>query len=405
MENNPWLRILIVLGVIFVGVQLFGIAWDLIRELSDIILIFVLAWLLAFLLNPAVQFLTDRRDTPRVVAVSTVYLSVLTALVAVAFLIIPPTVSQLSSFGDRVPTYALNASHFFRNLQPWLDDHHIPVDTRQVAISNDLVAGARTFGTQLASNALGFGASLLTAVFDTFVVLIISFYMALDGPRITRAMLQVTPRRFRDDVVLLVASIDRSFGGYVRSSLVLALVYGAGTAAAMFALGLPFALPVSVFSGAMLIVPFVGDFVAILPPVLVGLVSVSPAQVGILLLLLVALQQLVLQILRPRIMGKSVGLHPLWVLAAILAGARIAGVWGAIFAVPVAAIIQTIVQLYYFRAAGNADREDALARTLLRANEPLQSTASAATDAEAARTARAADPTQTAESPKARASR
>jgi predicted PurR-regulated permease PerM len=375
MENNPWLRTLIVLGVIFVAVQLFGVAWDIARQLSDIILIFVLSWLLAFLLNPAVQFLTVREYAPRIVAVSAVYLSVLAALVAIAFLIIPPTVSQVSSLGNRVPTYALNASHLLGNLQPWLDSHRIPIDTGQLVKSNDLVAEARTFGTQLASNAIGLGEGVLVAVFDGFVVLIISFYMTLDGPRITRAMLQVTPQRYRDDAVLLVATIDRSFGGFVRSSLILALVYAAGTALAMFILGVPFVLPISAFAGAMLIVPFVGDFIAVVPPVLVGLVSVSLAKVGLLLLIMIVLQQLVLQVLRPRIMGKSVGLHPLWVLAAILAGARVAGIWGAIFAVPVAAIIQTAVQLYYFRAAGNADREDALARSLLRTNESLQDTA------------------------------
>jgi predicted PurR-regulated permease PerM len=281
-------------------------------------------------------------------------------------------------------------------LQPWLDDHHIPVDTSQLVRSNDLVAEARAFGTQLASNAIGLGESVLVAIFDGFVVLIISFYMTLDGPRITRAMLQVTPRRYRDDATLLVATIDRSFGGFVRSSLILSVAYAAGTATAMFLLGVPFVLPISVFAGAMLIVPFVGDFVAVVPPVLVGLVSVSLTRVGILLLILIVLQQLVLQVLRPRIMGKSVGLHPLWVLAAILAGARVAGVWGAIFAVPVAAIIQTAVQLYYFRAAGNADREGALARTLLRDGEPLHSTAAsvdeAAAEPESTSTPRADEP-------------
>ncbi len=383
MERNPWLRTLIVLGVILVAVQLFGVVWDIARQLSDIILIFVLSWLLAFLLNPAVKFLTAREYAPRLVAVSVVYLSVLAALVAIAFLIIPPTVAQVSSLGDRVPTYALNASHVLRNFQIWLDDHHIPVDTSQLVRSNDLVAEARAFGTQLASNAIGLGESVLVAVFDGFVVLIISFYMTLDGPRITRAMLQVTPRRYRDDATLLVATIDRSFGGFVRSSLILSLAYAAGTAAAMFLLGVPFVLPISVFAGAMLIVPVVGDFVAVVPPVLAALVSVSLAKVGILLLILFVLQQLVLQVLRPRIMGKSVGLHPLWVLAAILAGARVAGIWGAIFAVPVAAIIQTAVQLYYYRAAGNADREDALARSLLRDGEPLHSTTANADEAAA----------------------
>ena len=86
---------------------------------------------------------------------------------------------------------------------------------------------------------------------------------------------------------------------------------------------------------------------------------------------MILLQQFVLQVLQPRIMGKSVGLHPIWVLASVLVGARIGGIWGAVFSVPIAAILQTIVQVYYFRAAGNADREGEISRSLLKERDAL----------------------------------
>ena len=102
----------------------------------------------------------------------------------------------------------------------------------------------------------------------------------------------------------------------------------------------------------MLVIPFIGDVVAVVPTILIGLVTVSLVNVVIALICLIALQQLVLQILRPKLMGKSVGLHPLWVLAAFFIGAEAAGIWGALFAVPIAAIIQSVVQLYYYRVTG-----------------------------------------------------
>jgi predicted PurR-regulated permease PerM len=134
----------------------------------------------------------------------------------------------------------------------------------------------------------------------------------------------------------------------------------------MFLLGVPFALPVGVFAGVMMIIPLVGAIVAVIPPVIIALASVSLAKAVILLAVMIGLQQLVLQVLQPRIMGKSVGLHPLWVLASVLIGARVAGVWGALFAVPIAAILQTIVQVYYFRAAGDEASEEAISSSLLR---------------------------------------
>src|ERR1700681_1491705 len=101
MEKTPWLRTLIILGAVFVGVQLFEIFWELAHQFSDIILIFVLAWMLAFLLNPAVEFFTIRRDTPRILAVGAVYLCILAIVVLIALLIIPPTGTQMSTLADR----------------------------------------------------------------------------------------------------------------------------------------------------------------------------------------------------------------------------------------------------------------------------------------------------------------
>ena len=380
MNKDPWLRSLIVLGVLFVGAQLFGLIWEFARQFSDIILIFALAWIIAFLLNPAVEFFTVSRPTPRILAVGTVYLGMLAFLIAIGLLVIPPTASQISALGVRFPDYVARGSTLVTGIQAWLDAHHIAVNLQQVGLGQNVDSQARALGETVATHALDLAQSVVVAIFDGMIVLVISFYMMLDAPRITRALLSITPNRFRADADLLLASIDHSFGGYLRSSLTLILVYAAGTGIAMTALGLPFVLPISTFAGVMLIIPFVGDIVAVIPPVVIGLMTVSFFRVGILLVVMIALQQLVLQVLRPKIMGKSVGLHPLWVLAAFLVGARAAGIWGALFSVPLAAIVQTIVQLYYYRVAGNPDREGALSRSLL-GERPAIAKQPAATDA------------------------
>jgi len=364
VNKDPWLRSLVILGVLFVGAQLFGIVLDFAREFADIILIFLFAWLIAFLLNPAVEFLTVGRRTPRVLAVGGVYLGLFAFLIASGVLVIPPTASQVSALGVRFPEYVSRGSAFGASVQGWLDAHHFAISLQQVGVGQNLDSQAQALGETLATHALELAQSVVIAIFDGVIVLVISFYMMLDAPRITRALLSVTPSRFRDDADLLLASIDHSFGGYLRSSLTLVLVYAAGTGLAMSALGLPFVLPVSTFAGVMLVIPFVGDIVAVIPPVVIGLMTVSFVRVTVLFVVMIVLQQLVLQVLRPKIMGKSVGLHPLWVLAAFLVGARAAGIWGALFSVPVAAIVQTIVQIYYYRAAGNPDREGALSRSL-----------------------------------------
>jgi len=366
MENNRWLRALIILGVLFVGIQLFTIAWVFFRGFADILLIFVIAWLLAFLLNPAVEFFTIGRRTPRVLAVAAVYLCLAAILAIVAVLVIPPTASQVLTLSGHFPDYATNASSLLADAQRWFNSHGIPVNLETLGASGDLLSKAQAIGAILATNALGLAQGVALAAFNCIIILVISFYIMLDSPRIISALAQVTPSQYRDDSELLIASIDRSFGGFLRASLVLMFVYGAGTALAMFLLGVPFALPVGVFAGVMMIIPLVGAIVAVIPPVVIALATVSLARAAILLVVMIVLQQLVLQVLQPRIMGKSVGLHPLWVLASVLVGARVAGVWGALFAVPIAAILQTIVQVYYFRAAGNQDAEGAISDSLLK---------------------------------------
>jgi predicted PurR-regulated permease PerM len=351
MERNPWFRALIILAVAFLGVQLFLVVWHFGSHFAQTLLIFFLAWMLSFILNPAVNWVASRWRTGRGGAVALVYLVLFGVIALAGFLIVPPAVKQVSALGNKVPEYRSNTGQLVVDLQSWLDKRHIDINITDVNTA-DLSKQIDKVGSSLAESAVNAAPKVVEAIFDIVIIFVLSFYMMLDAPRITSAMIGVTPDRYKRDMRMLFASIDHSFGGYVRASIVLALIYGAGTALTMWATGIPFVLPVSAFAGFMLIIPFIGDIVAVIPTILIGLLTVSVVNVVIALIALIALQQLVLQILRPRIMGKSVGLHPLWVLAAFFIGAGAAGIWGALFSVPIAAIIQSVVQLYYYRATG-----------------------------------------------------
>lgn len=351
MERNPWLRTLLILGVAFLSVQLFLIIWRFGRYFAQTLLIFFLAWMLSFILNPPASYLVRRYKLNRPLAVTITYLGALALLVAVGFLIVPPAVRQVQTLGDKVPQYRDDTGKLVHDLQLWLNARHINVDLSGVN-TTDLNKQIDNAGSTLAAQALNVAPKVITGIFDGVIVVVISFYMMLDAPRITSALIGVAPQRYKHDVRILFASIDHSFGGYIRTSVVLAVLYGAGTAITMMITGIPFVLPVATFAGLMLIIPFIGDIVAVIPTILIGLVTVSLVNTIIALALMIALQQLVLQVLRPKLMGKSVGLHPLWVLAAFFAGAQAAGFWGALFSVPIAAIVQSVVQIYYYRLTG-----------------------------------------------------
>jgi len=369
MERNPWFRALLILGVAFLGVQLFLIVWHFGSHFAQTILIFFLAWMLSFILNPAVDVVARRWRLGRPAAVSIVFLGIIAVVALVGFLVVPPAVKQVASLGDKVPEYRQNTGKLVTDLQSWLDERHINIDITGVN-TEDLSKQIDKTGASLAQNALGLAPKVIEGIFDTVIILVVSFYMMLDAPRISAAMISVTPERYRRDVRMLFASIDHSFGGYIRASVALALLYAAGTALTMWGTGIPFVLPVSMFAGFMLIIPFIGDVIAVIPTIVIGLFTTSLVHVIIALVAMIALQQLVLQVIRPKLMGKSVGLHPLWVLAAFFLGARAAGLWGALFSVPIAAIIQSVVQLYYYRVTGRP-QPAALAALMREATAPF----------------------------------
>ena len=351
MDRNPWFRALLILACAFFGVQLFLVVWHFLAYLHQTLTIFFLAWMLSFILNPPATRLAAHWRFGRPAAVTAVYLGMLAAVALVGFLIVPPAVHQVATLGNKVPEYRQNTGQLVTDLQSWLDKRHLNINITDVN-TDDLSKQIDKTGAQLAQNAVGLAPQVVGVIFDTVIILVVSFYMMLDAPRISAAMVGVTPEKYRPDMRTLFASIDHSFGGYIRASFVLAVIYGVGTGLTMWLTGIPFALPVSLFAGFMLIIPIVGDVIAVIPTILIGLVTVSFFDVTIALIAMVALQQLVLQVLRPKLMGRSVGLHPLWVLAAFFVGARAAGIWGALFSVPIAAIVQSIVQLYYYRVTG-----------------------------------------------------
>jgi len=369
MKRNPWFRALLILGVAFLGVQLFLIVWHFGSHFAQTILIFFLAWMLSFILNPAVDVVARRWRLGRPAAVSIVFLGIIAVVALVGFLVVPPAVKQVAALGDKVPEYRQNTGKLVTDLQSWLDERHINIDITGVN-TEDLSKQIDKTGASLAQNALGLAPKVIEGIFDTVIILVVSFYMMLDAPRISAAMISVTPERYRRDVRMLFASIDHSFGGYIRASVALALLYAAGTALTMWGTGIPFVLPVSMFAGFMLIIPFIGDVIAVIPTIVIGLFTTSLVHVIIALVAMIALQQLVLQVIRPKLMGKSVGLHPLWVLAAFFLGARAAGLWGALFSVPIAAIIQSVVQLYYYRVTGRP-QPAALAALMREATAPF----------------------------------
>lgn len=345
LQNDPWFRTLIILLVIIAATYLAGFAWSLAVLFADIILLLVLAWVLAFALEPITALFQRNARLKRGIAVAIVYSGLLIVLSLAILLIVPVVAIQISQIGANLPLYAASAEQWLTGVEAWLLDRGVLIDTASLLDYNEVVRRVEDLGPPVVNQALGLATGVASVLFSMVLVLIFSFYVMLDGDRITRAALQATPVAWRPDAEYLLYSIHRAFGGYVRGQLIQALVYGTGTAVIMLAADLSYVAVAAIFAAVIVMVPLVGPMLALIPPVVISAFG-HPDRVWWVLLLLLLLQQVVLNVLAPRVMGHTVGMHPLLVLLSLLIGLKLAGAWGAIFAVPIVGVIVAMVTFY-----------------------------------------------------------
>jgi predicted PurR-regulated permease PerM len=178
--------------------------------------------------------------------------------------------------------------------------------------------------------------------------------MTLDGPRLAVRTLEMLPRAWRDDTLTFFSIVNRTFGGFLRAQLVQAVFYGIATAILMVALRLSDVALASVLAAILVLIPLIGGLIAIIPPLVITLIE-NPDSFLITLIGLIVIQQVLFNMIMPRLMGRIVGLHPLLVFAAILVGATLAGAWGILFGVPIAGVIASALHFLYLRTTAQPD--------------------------------------------------
>ena len=339
MNRTPWGRALIILGVIALTIFVAGELFQLAAHFGDVIILFFLAWLLAFTLLPLVRFLENRVPLGRPGAAGIVYLVLLVAFLAMLVVGIPLLVMQVSQLASLLPTIATRVPTWLREIQVALEQRGIPLQlsgTSQPGLGQDLTQ----LGSGLVANTVAIASGIAAGVFSITIILILSFYIVLDGDRILGEMIASIPEHYREDSQQFLVSIDRTFGGFLRGTAIQAAILGLGTAAIMGFAGLHYILLASIFAAIVMIIPFVGPLLALVLPALIALFSNLPmSDLLVLLIALVVLQLIVLNVVAPKVMSQNIGIHPLLVFLALLVGVKEAGVAGAIFGVPIAAVI------------------------------------------------------------------
>ncbi|MFZ5814395.1 MAG: AI-2E family transporter [Bacillota bacterium] len=301
---------------------------------------FLMAIGIAYLLAPLVNGLA-RLGLSRGWAILAVY-ALLGALSTLAFLkLLPAAVAEVRRLTESIPLYSERARGLTDGLQRWVWEMGLPPEIRESldrAITQVEVRSVATLqgllDVRTLSAAAEFILSLLLAPF-------LAFYLLKDLDRFKERFLLSLPRRYRQEIIQLLRGLDRVLSGFVRGQILLGMAVGTLAAAATWALGLRFAVLLGIWAGVTEFIPYVGPLLGAVPAVLAGL-SISPWKAVEVAIAFAVIQQLENAVLSPKILGESVGLHPIVVLFAVLAGGYLAGGWGLILALPAAGLVRVL---------------------------------------------------------------
>ena len=323
--------------------------WFLYR-FNQVVFILFIAIVIGTVIRPAVAWL-HQRGLPRIAGVILVYLLLLILITGFLLLLFPLIVEQSTTIAAAMPG-------LYQNLRDWMVNYPNQLIVR---LSEFLPATlpsleprtAQQTGREVmasAGQALGYVTLAAKVIFIVIVILVLAFYWTLDGPRTIQSFLLLVPQDHRESISELISAMETKVGFYIAGQGVLCLVISIMALVAYTLIGLPNALVLALAAGVMEAVPMIGPLLGAIPAALVAS-SIAPDRLIWVIVATLVIQQLENSLLVPRIMRKAVGVNPFVTLLALFAFSSLFGIAGALMAIPMAAMIQLLLDRFIFHPA------------------------------------------------------
>ena len=325
--------------------------WALARAAGVVLLVFIVAAVIALILNPIVT-VVQRARVPRGLAVALVYVGFFALLAILGYFLSGPIADQVRAFQRDVPQFVDDANATLADLQRWFDDQGVDVEiaaqgqTALETLQSDVLEGSG----EIISFTGDLLRELVAVSIQLILVLVLSVYMLLYGPRIGALVRSVMPPGDGTPEDDYPSRVQKAVSGYVRGQLLFSTVMGTSAGLSLwiygrlgiFEQGDDYALAFGLFFGVMELIPFVGPVLGALPPIVVALFHdpLTGVWVGLLFL---ALQQLEGHVVAPQVFSYTLRINPLLVIFALLFGAEVYGLVGALIALPIAATLRETV--------------------------------------------------------------
>jgi predicted PurR-regulated permease PerM len=343
-----WIQ-LVMLPLLLLG------GWAVARAAGPVLLLFIVAGLIALLLNPFVTFLR-RLGFPRGIAVASVYLMLVLGLAGIGLLLADPVANQVSSFRDSVPGVVDDANDSLADFQSWLDRNGIDVQ-----VSRPGQTAVESLGDRIAEGSgelASFTRDALLRIAEgsiaVILIIVLSVYMLIYGERMGAVVRRIVPPGDGSPEDDFPTRIQGAVFGYVRGQLLFSLIMGTSAGICLwvfgslgiFPEGKTYAFAFGAFYGFAELIPYIGPAVGAFPPVVIALLSPEPLDALWLSIMFTALQQIEGHIVAPNVFGHALRINPLLVIFALLLGGQIYGLLGAFISLPIAAVLrETVVYL------------------------------------------------------------
>ncbi len=331
--------------IFFIGILLFLLLVMVYKYRSflwKILMPVLWAIVLAYLLNPIVQKI-EKRGFSRLWSVALIYISMAVIVLFFSFTLIPKMIEEIKKLVELLPSYTQQTSQYINALYRRIEklDHFSPqlaaikepIQENIIKIQHHMVHGIENMTRGILN--------LFSQVINLILILIFSFYFLKDADYFKKKIIFIIPKAFRNEIMNMARDIDRLLNKFIRGQLIVALCVGILSTIALLMIRVDFAFLIGAIAGLFDIIPYIGPIIGAIPGVAFALLD-EPSKAIWVIIAFTIVQQIESAVISPKIVGESVGLHPVLVILTLIIGNEIAGIIGMLFAVPTAASIKII---------------------------------------------------------------
>lgn len=314
----------------------------LVLVFNDLFMLFIAAVITAYLLQPVTKAFIDHGVRPAA-AILVTYAMIVTALLFLIIVILPDLYAECAGLFQALPAY------YDYVLSLW---NHYVAGTKFMELAGSIGLDEKITGSlanwteSFADRTVSFLQALPRLVFYSILVPVVAYYFLRDQEKIGDTLLMFFPPSLRTDVLTLWEEIDAVLKGFIKGNLLISLIVGSATAAGLFFLDVRYAAILGILYGIFDLIPYFGPFLGAIPIVLLPMIQ-GDVNIFLVILLLIIVQQGENIFVSPRVLGNSVGLHPVTVIFLVLLGGYLGGILGMVLIIPLAGVVKVIARFVY----------------------------------------------------------